>query len=132
MMTTTTRTRFALGTTGAATLLAALVLAGPVSPASAYGTTSEELATACEQGIDQAGISVHCTFEADHVESSHQQWSRYGDPVTNCTNGTNDVESVIVASRTLTQTWSVGGKIGRASCRKECSAVCRSRWSPYH
>ena len=23
-------------------------------------------------------------------------------------------------------------KIGRASCRKECSVVCRSRWSPYH
>ena len=25
-----------------------------------------------------------------------------------------------------------GGKIGRASCRKECSLPCRSRWSPYH
>src|SRR5881409_3715814 len=23
-------------------------------------------------------------------------------------------------------------KIGRASCRKECSLTCRSRWSPYH
>src|SRR5213075_3320796 len=26
-----------------------------------------------------------------------------------------------------------GGKeIGRASCRKECALLCRSRWSPYH
>src|SRR3546814_5155985 len=25
-----------------------------------------------------------------------------------------------------------GGKIGRASCRKECVSTCRSRWSPYH
>ena len=24
------------------------------------------------------------------------------------------------------------GKIGRASCRKECRIGCRSRWSPYH
>ena len=24
------------------------------------------------------------------------------------------------------------GKIGRASCRKECTIQCRSRWSPYH
>ena len=24
------------------------------------------------------------------------------------------------------------GKIGRASCRKECTVLCRSRWSPYH
>ena len=24
------------------------------------------------------------------------------------------------------------GEIGRASCRKECSLLCRSRWSPYH
>jgi PAS domain S-box-containing protein len=24
------------------------------------------------------------------------------------------------------------GKIGRASCRKECRRLCRSRWSPYH
>ena len=23
-------------------------------------------------------------------------------------------------------------QIGRASCRKECSVTCRSRWSPYH
>ena len=23
-------------------------------------------------------------------------------------------------------------EIGRASCRKECQSVCRSRWSPYH
>ena len=23
-------------------------------------------------------------------------------------------------------------KIGRASCRKECVRLCRSRWSPYH
>ena len=23
-------------------------------------------------------------------------------------------------------------KIGRASCRKECRRLCRSRWSPYH
>ena len=23
-------------------------------------------------------------------------------------------------------------KIGRASCREECSLTCRSRWSPYH
>ena len=23
-------------------------------------------------------------------------------------------------------------EIGRASCRKECHVVCRSRWSPYH
>ena len=23
-------------------------------------------------------------------------------------------------------------EIGRASCRKECSLLCRSRWSPYH
>ena len=23
-------------------------------------------------------------------------------------------------------------KIGRASCREECTSVCRSRWSPYH
>ena len=23
-------------------------------------------------------------------------------------------------------------KIGRASCRKECTSWCRSRWSPYH
>ena len=23
-------------------------------------------------------------------------------------------------------------QIGRASCRKECTSVCRSRWSPYH
>jgi lactoylglutathione lyase len=23
-------------------------------------------------------------------------------------------------------------EIGRASCRKECPVVCRSRWSPYH
>src|SRR5881409_4185503 len=23
-------------------------------------------------------------------------------------------------------------KIGRASCGKECSLTCRSRWSPYH
>ena len=24
------------------------------------------------------------------------------------------------------------GEIGRASCRKECASMCRSRWSPYH
>ena len=23
-------------------------------------------------------------------------------------------------------------QIGRASCRKECQGLCRSRWSPYH
>ena len=23
-------------------------------------------------------------------------------------------------------------EIGRASCRKECALLCRSRWSPYH
>ena len=23
-------------------------------------------------------------------------------------------------------------QIGRASCRKECERLCRSRWSPYH
>ena len=26
----------------------------------------------------------------------------------------------------------VPGQIGRASCREECSELCRSRWSPYH
>ena len=26
----------------------------------------------------------------------------------------------------------VDDEIGRASCRKECPYVCRSRWSPYH
>src|SRR3546814_14170344 len=26
---------------------------------------------------------------------------------------------------------SLGGKIGRASCRAECGSTCRSRWSPY-
>ena len=23
-------------------------------------------------------------------------------------------------------------EVGRASCRKECTVLCRSRWSPYH
>ena len=26
----------------------------------------------------------------------------------------------------------LAGEIGRASCRKECPQLCRSRWSPYH
>ena len=26
----------------------------------------------------------------------------------------------------------LGPEIGRASCRKECERLCRSRWSPYH
>jgi hypothetical protein len=30
------------------------------------------------------------------------------------------------------RTKSAGEEIGRASCRKECRRLCRSRWSPYH
>ena len=26
----------------------------------------------------------------------------------------------------------LAAEIGRASCRKECPVLCRSRWSPYH
>src|SRR5476649_2432102 len=35
---------------------------------------------------------------------------------------------LVLAERTREGIRAAGGKIGRASCRKEC----RSRWSPYH
>ena len=34
--------------------------------------------------------------------------------------------------KTLVLRKSIGGKIGRASCRERVSSLCRSRWSPYH
>lgn len=110
-MKTSTRTRLGLGSTTLVAALAVLTLTGPTAPAQAYGTSQDELASACENGIDQVGITVNCTFEADHVSGYHKVWHRYGDPVTNCEAGSTHEASVrIDASRTETQTWTVGGK----------------------
>src|SRR3546814_11674890 len=37
-----------------------------------------------------------------------------------------------LASLLMNHLHQVGGKIGRASGRKECVSPCRTRWSPYH
>ncbi|MFG6446472.1 hypothetical protein ACFXQA_14525 [Microbacterium sp. P07] len=111
-MKTSTRTRFGIGTATVVAGLALFSLAGPASPASAYGTSEGELASACADGINEVGVSVHCTFEADHVSSYNMIWNRYGDPVSNCDNPFGEVKLTIVASRSFTQTWTAGGKFG--------------------
>ncbi|MCS5717778.1 hypothetical protein N1027_06475 [Herbiconiux sp. CPCC 205763] len=111
-MKNTIRTRLGLGGAAATAALVLAGLAGPAATAQAYGTSPEELASACTDGIGEANISVSCTFEAAYASSYFQEWHRYGDPVTNCAGGSNDVVSQIVASRTFTETWSAGGKFG--------------------
>jgi hypothetical protein len=111
-MKTSTRTRFGIGTATIVAGLALFSLAGPASPAQAYGTSESDLAAACADGIDEVGISVQCTFEADHVSSYNMVWNRYGNPVTNCNNPWGEVKATIVSSRTFTQSWTAGGKFG--------------------
>lgn len=108
-MSAISRKRVTLGSM-AATMMVAAALLGPASAAQAYGTSPEELISACENGIDQEGVSVNCSFESDHVSSSFVEWHRFGAAVTNCTAGTTvDVKQWVGDLRTYTQTWTVGG-----------------------
>jgi hypothetical protein len=111
-MKNTTRTRFGFGGLVATAALVVAGLAGPAASAQAYGTSPEELASACVDGVGENNISVSCTFEAQSTGTPWLEWHRYGNPLTNCGGGTNPAVSMIVSSRTFTETWSVGGKVG--------------------
>ena len=112
MLKTTTRTRLGIGSTTLLAAVAAFALLGPASPAQAYGTSPEELTEACENGYDDVGVSVSCVFEADHVSGYHKEWHRYGSAVTNCNTNSPEIKQTILESKTLSETWTVGGKIG--------------------
>ena len=42
------------------------------------------------------------------------------------------LDQEVAGMQAAAQVSQLNEKIGRASCREECLAVCRSRWSPYH
>ena len=53
------------------------------------------------------------------------------DPRTLIKNPVMFVLEVVTALTTIILGFLIN-EIGRASCREECSELCRSRWSPYH
>ena len=112
MLKTSTQKRLGIGSTTLVAAIAAFALLGPASPAQAYGTSAEELTSACENGYDDVGVSVSCVFEADHVSGYHKEWHRYGSAVTNCNTNSPEIKQTILESKTLSETWTVGGKIG--------------------
>jgi hypothetical protein len=104
---------------GVAAGAAALALAGalfPVSSASAADAYSaENLQKVCngDPTGQTEGLEGDCTFEVQSEGPRHVEWLRYGEPVSNCNEGTTTpVTSQVGDVRSFSETWKAGGSVG--------------------
>jgi hypothetical protein len=103
---------------GAAAGIAALVAAGTLVPAASASADDrfepDNLYRVCngDAGMYTSGITGNCTFEVQSESGERVEWLRYGEPVSNCNEGTTTpVSSQVGDVRSFAETWKSGGGV---------------------
>jgi hypothetical protein len=103
---------------GATAGIGALILAGALVPATAASADDrfepDNLYRVCngDAGMYTSGITGNCTFEVQGESAERIEWLRYGEPVSNCNEGTTSpVTSQVGDVRSFAETWKSGGGV---------------------
>lgn len=98
---------------GALALGGALIPTGAASAADPY--SPENLQRICnnEPTSQTEGFTGSCTFEVNTEHEQHVEWLRYGEPLSNCNEGTTtSIQSTVGDVRSFSETWKSGGSVG--------------------